>query len=846
MKKSWILILSLIFIFTKIITVYGDEILKLEYDAENFSIEESKKIEIINESENNQYETEKKILISEYSNLEIPDEMKLDFDELNNLNYLVKKTDEDYEIVRATDGGNYFYLDSTSNLNLAKEIADNFDISLENNDATAIINKEGQIIYSPLAMGKVIKYVNGIPYPKNDKNTDIYTDSGLKTKLTYINHGYIDDVPIIEDVGTSAKIQVSGVTGWINKDSKKSEFDMIVVPLNQVTNPSYYKNENGVLKHFISTNITGVKEAGNFIDIGMAPSFMSYDKEYYSYDGNYFYNTLNELIVDLKNNKKTNSINEADEFYSYYLNLPFRSNTEFTINELNNFIEKNTKDNSKLRGIGASLIEAERQFGVNAGIILSIAINESNWGLSSIAQSKNNIFGINAVDSNPGQAANQFNTVNDCINEFAKNYISRGYADPEDWRYEGAHLGNKKLGANVRYASDPFWGEKATKYLYLMDRNISGGNLKEFNSKKIGIHINESDIKDEYGNVLYSIKNNSSKAGKIGTTIVINSNDKNGLNYNIHPHRTTPIKNGEFDGFYSWNGKSTVESSSIKIINDDIKTYKDGINYKGFIEGTGWQSNKHNGETSGTVGEGKRLEAVKLNLKGYENLNLRYRVHVQDLGWQEWRQNDETAGLPNSGKRIEAIEIQLDDNQKYSIEYRTHIENIGWQEWKRNGELAGTTGEAKRLEAIEIRLISDDNLSNFKYKTHIQDQDWGIWNINGDISGTEGEAKRLEAIVISVDGLSHNSDLQYRTHIQNEGWQNWKNNLEVSGTQEEQKRVEAIQINLNDRYSYKYKIEYRVHVENEGWQPWKENGEIAGTTGEAKRVEAIQIKLIEK
>ena len=48
---------------------------------------------------------------------------------------------------------------------------------------------------------------------------------------------------------------------------------------------------------------------------------------------------------------------------------------------------------------------------------------------------------------------------------FAKYYISRGYSDPEDWRYFGGYLGNKGSGANVKYASDPFWGEKQDKML---------------------------------------------------------------------------------------------------------------------------------------------------------------------------------------------------------------------------------------------------------------------------------------------------------------------------------------------------------------------------------------------
>ena len=46
----------------------------------------------------------------------------------------------------------------------------------------------------------------------------------------------------------------------------------------------------------------------------------------------------------------------------------------------------------------------------------------------------------------------------------------RGYTDPvDDWRYMGSHVGNKGSGMNVRYASDPFWGEKIAGWYYRFD-----------------------------------------------------------------------------------------------------------------------------------------------------------------------------------------------------------------------------------------------------------------------------------------------------------------------------------------------------------------------------------------
>ena len=63
--------------------------------------------------------------------------------------------------------------------------------------------------------------------------------------------------------------------------------------------------------------------------------------------------------------------------------------------------------------------------------------------------------------------------------------------------------------------------------------------------------------------------------------------------------------------------------------------------------------------------------------------------------------------LLGEGKRVEAIQINLTGEMAnhYDIYYRVHAESYGWLDWAKNGESAGTEGLAKRLEAIEIVLV---------------------------------------------------------------------------------------------------------------------------------------------
>lgn len=564
------------------------------------------------------------------------EEFNLKQETFKDIEKLQTKTDANYEVALAYNDGSYLYVDSAENVEEAmnkvesinsdenfvqamKKVSDSNDgqaemkVARNSNEGAeeeglpVILNSKGSVVYSTKSMGRILKHIDGKVYPYFDINTNIYSDSSLTRASAYINQGYVDDVPIIEDAGTSAKILVSGYQGWINKNINSSEYDMIVVPINQVTNPSYYMSENGVLKHFITSDLRATYEKGYTIEIGAAPSYLKSGVKYLSYDGNYFYDGsdiaagLNNLIADLQNNTHGNSINTNNPNYTYYNYLPFRSRTNYTAGELDKFINERTEWNSKLRGTGAAFIDAENKFGVNALLALGIAMNESGLGMSSISQSKNNIFGINAVDSNPGQAADSYATVKDCIYEFAKNVISRGYSDPADWRYFGGFLGNKKLGANVKYASDPFWGEKAGQYAFSVDYKLSNeniSNLKDNDYYQLAIYTDSNEVKNSNGSLLYNVRNNFSEYSTyVGVPVVVVSMDSNV--YKINPERNTPVGSGGinnmYHGNYDFNDKGYVRAQGIKLINKPTNKgewiHKDGKWYYRYSDGSvhkGW------------------------------------------------------------------------------------------------------------------------------------------------------------------------------------------------------------------------------------------------------------------
>ena len=144
-------------------------------------------------------------------------------------------------------------------------------------------------------------------------------------------------------------------------------------------------------------------------------------------------------------------------------------------------------------------------------------------------------------------------------------------------------------------------------------------------------------------------------------------------------------------------------------INAHAESTTPGVAYKTHVQTYGWQGYVSDGALSGTVGLGKRLEAI--NIKGTnlpEGAHIEYEVQVQTYGWnQGWIRDDQEAGTHGQSKRLEAIKIRLVGMPGYSVEYKVQVQTFGWQGWVKDGALSGTVGLSKRLEAIQIKIVPD-------------------------------------------------------------------------------------------------------------------------------------------
>lgn len=288
-----------------------------------------------------------------------------------------------------------------------------------------------------------------------------YTEVGTKVN-GYTNGAYGADAAYLGTSGGKVRFMLAGVVGLVDAS------EVQIISYSDAKTISHYEVSGGRLIHYIATNLTSTS-FGSKLDNGPAPSYLNTGTAYYSYDGHYFYTDYEQMISDYQNNIRSHSVNAANPYYNYFQYLPLRSKSGYTGNELTNLINGKTVSTSKMRDTGSQFVDRQNTYGVNALLMSGIAANESAWGQSSISQAKNNLFGLNAVDSSPGTSANTYASVDECIRQFANAWMSRQYLCPENWKYKGGFLGNKASGINVSYASDPYWGEKAAAIAWNLD-----------------------------------------------------------------------------------------------------------------------------------------------------------------------------------------------------------------------------------------------------------------------------------------------------------------------------------------------------------------------------------------
>ena len=328
--------------------------------------------------------------------------------------------------------------------------------------AEKAVTKNTQVI---VQKDKIVKMSSG--YVVTNKYVALNSET-IKDQIAVAGN---TEMEYISSDATQVKVRLAGQVGYLK------QADVTLIPFSLSKGRAYYTNENGEIKHTLY-DYTMNKYSSSYV-YGKAPAFMKQGEKYYSWNGIYFTN---------------GSGSSKGEAYNYYQFLPARATTQYTAEEIDGYIMnklaevestgitiyKDATTKSKLIGLGKTLKEIEAKSHINAMLILALAQHESAYGMSDHAQNLNNLFGLYVYDTNPlnkkfdSIAAN----INELVDKFLQpNYITPGGSPGRNFA-NGAVVGSKALGFNVKYASDPFWGAKIAGHYYRAEKALGFKDAK--------------------------------------------------------------------------------------------------------------------------------------------------------------------------------------------------------------------------------------------------------------------------------------------------------------------------------------------------------------------------------
>ena len=146
-----------------------------------------------------------------------------------------------------------------------------------------------------------------------------------------------------------------------------------------------------------------------------------------------------------------------------------------TLNDYKKIFTNLSNDTNKIfEDNYATFYNMEKKYNINGIFLASMAIHESAWGTSQIAQEKKNLFGYGSYDSTPYESSFEFETYAEGIETVAKSLV-KYYLNPVGtkiydgetalaWYFNGPTL----LGVNTRYASDTEWHKKVYNYMEML------------------------------------------------------------------------------------------------------------------------------------------------------------------------------------------------------------------------------------------------------------------------------------------------------------------------------------------------------------------------------------------
>lgn len=158
------------------------------------------------------------------------------------------------------------------------------------------------------------------------------------------------------------------------------------------------------------------------------------------------------IVVQKEPDTIEESSNTAIKNFALTVDSDLRIPSNVTAEEINLMLE-----GTSLYGLGEAFVQAEQKYGVNALYMMGLACEESGFGTSAFALKRNNLYGWNAVDSNPDKAT-YFNSKEEATmfvaSKLKANYLTEGGA---------YHEGFSARSIDLHYCTDKRHADKIVK-----------------------------------------------------------------------------------------------------------------------------------------------------------------------------------------------------------------------------------------------------------------------------------------------------------------------------------------------------------------------------------------------
>lgn len=185
----------------------------------------------------------------------------------------------------------------------------------------------------------------------------------------------------------------------------------------------------------------------------------------------------------MTSSKVTPGIVDANRIQKIKMNLSedmeLNKSTGFTLDDYKKMLSGMSSDKNKIIEENAeTFYNIDKNYKINGVFVAAMAIHESAWGTSTIANNKKNLFGYGAYDSSPYTSSFSFDTYAEGIETVAKALVKYYINEEGTPIYDGEtakgsyYNGSTAADINIKYASDSNWHSKVYKYMEMIYNRI--------------------------------------------------------------------------------------------------------------------------------------------------------------------------------------------------------------------------------------------------------------------------------------------------------------------------------------------------------------------------------------